>query len=365
MEAWASVSINSDPMIGRSYSAAYRVRDDVLGTVPARGTASRSTLIYRGRVIYDTTYTIGPDGLRIEPPVATTAAQGCVLFFGDSVTFGEGLHDDETMPYRVALEMGSAWRVYNYSFHGYGAQHDARGTRAWPRRRGAAVRAHARDLRGDHRPFGASRRTVRLVAKLAAIRVAERRLGRAEGSLQRRRAKCAGRLTALARRDRVSARQGVQAGMAGKAESTCGRSDVHCPGPESSSRRRSWWGASIPVRKRFDVLLWSSRVDPRTYQSMRAALTQAGIRYHLVDEILPGFPAAICVLRDRPRRNAPECKGRRDHRRLRGDEDPAPDRRVATLGRPWTRTRSVRSGSVVRHRPGPTPGHEAGCGAVR
>ena len=36
MEAWAYLSINSDPMIGRSYSAAYRVRDDVLGTVPAR-----------------------------------------------------------------------------------------------------------------------------------------------------------------------------------------------------------------------------------------------------------------------------------------------------------------------------------------
>ena len=104
IESYAYFSITSDSAIGRSYSAGYRGRDDVLGTAPARGVVGRSTLIYRGRLIYDTTYTIGPDGLRIEPPVAADAAQGCVLFFGDSFTFGEGLHDDETMLRRQGVE---------------------------------------------------------------------------------------------------------------------------------------------------------------------------------------------------------------------------------------------------------------------
>lgn len=45
---------------------------------------------------------------------------GCVLFFDDSLTFGEGVNDNQTMPYRVGMRSAGALRVYNFAFHGYG-----------------------------------------------------------------------------------------------------------------------------------------------------------------------------------------------------------------------------------------------------
>ena len=55
----------------------------------------------------------------MSPPAAQPSA-GCVLFFGGSVTFGEGVEDDEAMPYQVGMLSGNRYRVYNFAFHGYG-----------------------------------------------------------------------------------------------------------------------------------------------------------------------------------------------------------------------------------------------------
>jgi hypothetical protein len=46
------------------------------------------------RVIYDASYTTGPDRFRVVPKVE--GAPRCLLQFGDSFTFGEGVDDDET-----------------------------------------------------------------------------------------------------------------------------------------------------------------------------------------------------------------------------------------------------------------------------
>jgi hypothetical protein len=46
------------------------------------------------QVIYDAVYATGPDHFRIVPPAAHAAR--CVLLFGDSFTFGEGISDNET-----------------------------------------------------------------------------------------------------------------------------------------------------------------------------------------------------------------------------------------------------------------------------
>ncbi len=71
--------------------------------------------------IYDVTYSIDDHGLRITPGVkASTAARGAFLFFGCSFTFGEGLNDDETLPYDFARELGFAYPVVNLGFSGYG-----------------------------------------------------------------------------------------------------------------------------------------------------------------------------------------------------------------------------------------------------
>jgi len=94
--------------------------NESLGYAPlaaSRGTATRS---FAGEVLYDVVYTIDQNGLRVAPPVADGAGSECLLFFGGSFTFGEGVGDSETMPYQVGVQTGGRFRVYNFGFHGYG-----------------------------------------------------------------------------------------------------------------------------------------------------------------------------------------------------------------------------------------------------
>ena len=44
---------------------------------------------------------------------------GSVLFFGDSLTFGYGLNDNETLPYQVGVQSGGRYRTFNFAFNGY------------------------------------------------------------------------------------------------------------------------------------------------------------------------------------------------------------------------------------------------------
>lgn len=91
----------------------------VLGYAPIKGVVADSRLYYGDELVYDVTYTIDDDGLRISPP-ARRDASGCILFFGCSFTVGEGVRDDETLPYRVGVLTRGQHRVYNFGFHGYG-----------------------------------------------------------------------------------------------------------------------------------------------------------------------------------------------------------------------------------------------------
>jgi hypothetical protein len=121
-ECFGFYSMTATPVVNRTFSDGYKTMDPVLGSAPVRGSVGRSTLTDRGRVVYDVRYTIGANGLRIAPPVAAAPLQGCILFFGDSFTFGEGLQDVQTVPYLVGLKTAGRYRIYNFSFHGYGAQ---------------------------------------------------------------------------------------------------------------------------------------------------------------------------------------------------------------------------------------------------
>ena len=90
-----------------------------LGYAPLPGVSVTSAKELNGQLLYDVVYTIGKDGLRVSPPVKD-ATVGCVLFFGDSFTFGEGVNDQETIPYQLGILSSGAYRVYNLGFHGYG-----------------------------------------------------------------------------------------------------------------------------------------------------------------------------------------------------------------------------------------------------
>jgi hypothetical protein len=72
-----------------------------------------------GRVIYDVDYTIDEYRNRqvISAPTGTSVA-----FFGDSMTFGQGVPDAETLPQAFSDATGDQRRVLNFAFPGYGPQ---------------------------------------------------------------------------------------------------------------------------------------------------------------------------------------------------------------------------------------------------
>jgi hypothetical protein len=90
----------------------------VLGYRPKPGGVRRVIMYVGEQRIYDATYTIGPDGLRVTPRAA--APEGSLLCFGDSFTYGEGLQDEETWPSRAAESLGDRLQVHNLAFSGYG-----------------------------------------------------------------------------------------------------------------------------------------------------------------------------------------------------------------------------------------------------
>jgi hypothetical protein len=102
------------------------VRDDALGWAPQKGFAARAIKagpagLFHGPqgTLFDTTYTIDSNGLRVSPPWRKDDLAGSVLFFGCSFTFGEGLKDEETLPYQVGVQSGGEYRIFNFGFEGY------------------------------------------------------------------------------------------------------------------------------------------------------------------------------------------------------------------------------------------------------
>jgi hypothetical protein len=100
------------------YAESYTESHEILGYAPRKGQTAPSTRRRGAETEYEVVYTIGEDGLRITPQAASGTP--CVLFFGDSITFGEGVDDDESLPYRVGLALGERYRTHNFGFHGYG-----------------------------------------------------------------------------------------------------------------------------------------------------------------------------------------------------------------------------------------------------
>jgi hypothetical protein len=102
------------------------VQDDLLGWAPAKGMHATSIELGPGGlfhqpagVLFDVKYTIDSDGLRIAPPYRQDDLLGAVLFFGCSFTFGEGLQDNQTLPYQVGAQSGGRYRTFNLAFNGY------------------------------------------------------------------------------------------------------------------------------------------------------------------------------------------------------------------------------------------------------
>ena len=97
----------------------YYKRSDVFGYGPDGEASITSRKLYGEHAEYDVEYSIGSDGLRVTPAAqAGETISGCILCFGGSYTFGEGVDDHDTMPY--ILGTLQSLKVHNYGFHGYG-----------------------------------------------------------------------------------------------------------------------------------------------------------------------------------------------------------------------------------------------------
>jgi hypothetical protein len=99
-----------------SFAAGYYAWSD-LGTQGRPGVHSAVKLLRTGHAIFDVKYTIGDDGFRVTPAPGPHSGKR-INFFGCSYMFGEGVNDDQTVPYFVAKHGGFA--VKNYAFQGYG-----------------------------------------------------------------------------------------------------------------------------------------------------------------------------------------------------------------------------------------------------
>ena len=124
-EAWlATVDSRKAEEAGRIRTDQVYVSSDdpVLGYVLRPNTKRQAVKYYDEEIVYDVTCTVDADGLRISPPCRADCTSS-VLFFGCSHTYGEGVNDDETMPYRAAILTDGHFQIYNFGVHGYGPQH--------------------------------------------------------------------------------------------------------------------------------------------------------------------------------------------------------------------------------------------------
>ena len=103
---------------GDYIAGAYFSPHPYLGYAPANDGVFTSKKTINNELIYDISYTI-KDGLRFTPN-SNDNSQNCVLFFGCSFTFGEGLSDTSTLPFFFNRYAKQDYKVLNYSFHGYG-----------------------------------------------------------------------------------------------------------------------------------------------------------------------------------------------------------------------------------------------------
>lgn len=68
-------------------------------------------------IVYDTEYYFNEEGIRSQ--IQNPEAEEVALFFGDALTFGEGLINEETMPY-FFQQNNPKYQSYNYGFLGHG-----------------------------------------------------------------------------------------------------------------------------------------------------------------------------------------------------------------------------------------------------
>lgn len=99
-------------------NAPFFTNEDLLGYVPRPNSRTRHRLTTNGRSSFDVVYTVDDQSLRVVVPPGSPASD-TIVFCGCSFTFGEGVEDDESLPWQVAARRPDL-RVLNFGFSGYG-----------------------------------------------------------------------------------------------------------------------------------------------------------------------------------------------------------------------------------------------------
>jgi hypothetical protein len=115
----AQAPINPARMEG-SYTAGFFDQNiDDVGFVAKANRHVASRKLLGDRVLYDAVYTTGPDHFRVVP-AADEKPSRCVLLFGDSYTFGEGINDDETAAAQIVKKSEGRVAAKNLGISGWG-----------------------------------------------------------------------------------------------------------------------------------------------------------------------------------------------------------------------------------------------------
>jgi hypothetical protein len=94
------------------------IQSKVTGYMPRPSNSGRKVKLIEGDTVYDARYSFDAYSRRVLPGFSDSTTK-FLLFFGGSRTFGEGVSDDECIPYYVSRDLGNP-HVYSYSFSGWG-----------------------------------------------------------------------------------------------------------------------------------------------------------------------------------------------------------------------------------------------------
>ena len=96
--------------------------DPVLGIRHKPGKMKTGDKVMLGdELVFNAVYTFLESGWRITPQ--NPDAKYAIVFFGCSFTYGEGLDDEESIPYKLGNILGKDYQVFNFAYTGYGAHH--------------------------------------------------------------------------------------------------------------------------------------------------------------------------------------------------------------------------------------------------
>lgn len=115
------LDLNPDPKHFTNNSKEYFMQDKIIGWKAIPNVQTRSKRYIGPTKIMDSVYTFDEFSRRVVPDQNYIKNKKTILFFGGSNTFGEGLNDNQSLPYYFS-RFAPDYQIYNYAFQGYSIQ---------------------------------------------------------------------------------------------------------------------------------------------------------------------------------------------------------------------------------------------------